>query len=388
MSASERIDLLLRNAVDAGRVPGVVATAATAAGVVYAGAAGVRVLGSPARMTADTVFATASMTKAITAAAAMRLVEQGKLALDQPAGEIVERLKAPLVLEGFDNNGEPRLRPARRPVTLRLLLTHTSGFSYDTWNQSVLRLAQRTGLPAARSGKLAALDAPLVFEPGERWEYGIGIDWAGRMVEAASGERLDAYMQNHIFDPLGMKDTGYVPSDDQHARRAAVHARKPDGSLQPLPVERRPAPEFFTGGGGLYGTAGDYLAFLRMLLAGGALNGARILEPETVALMGQNHIGRLFVLPMRTAIPDLSNDVELFPGIPKKWGLSFLINTEDAPSGSAGSLAWAGLNNTYYWLDPKRRIAGLLMTQILPFGDPLVLDLLAEFERAVYDSFG
>jgi methyl acetate hydrolase len=389
MTPPAGIDATLRQAAESGRVPGVVAAAATAEGVVYAGAAGVRSLRTRETMTTDSVFSIASMTKAITAVAAMQCVERGKLALDQPAGEIVGALGSPLVLEGFDEDGEPRLRPAVRPVTLRLLLTHTSGFSYDTWNVSIRRFAERTGLPAARTGKLGALNAPLVFEPGERWEYGIGIDWVGRMIEAVSGERLDRYMQNHIFGPLGMQDTGYVLSDEQERRRATMHQRVADGSLEPLALQRTQQPEFCTGGGGLHATASDYLALLRMLLAGGALNGARILKPETVRLMAQNHIGELFVPPLRSAIPELSNDLEFFPGIPNKWGLSFLINTEDAPTGrSAGSLAWAGLSNCYFWLDPKRQIAGVMLTQILPFGDLEALALLGAFERAVYDSFG
>jgi methyl acetate hydrolase len=344
MAASETIDALLRDATGGGRIPGVVAGAETLAGVFHQGAAGVRMLGRPEPMTADTVFAIASMTKAVTAVAAMQLVEQSKLALDQPAGDVVDGLKAPMVLEGFDEDGSARLRPARRPITLRHLLTHTSGFSYDTWNLVLRRYAEQTGVPMPRTGMLASLGAPLVFDPGERWEYSIGIDWAGRMVEAATGERLDRYFQNHIFGPLGMDDTGYKPTPEQQSRLAAMHRRKQDGSLEPLPVEERPEPEFFIGGGGLYSTAGDYLVFLRMLLAGGALSGERILRPETVALMGENQIGDLLVQPLRTAMPDLSNDVELFPGMPKKWGLSFLINTEAWPNGrSAGSLAWAGL---------------------------------------------
>ncbi|MBV8575910.1 MAG: beta-lactamase family protein [Acetobacteraceae bacterium] len=387
MVASETIDALLRDATEGGRIPGVVAAAAAPAGLFYQGAAGVRMLGRSEPMTADTVFAIASMTKAVTAVAAMQLVEQGKLALDQPAGDVVDGLRAPMVLEGFDEDGSARLRPARRPVTLRHLLTHTSGFSYDTWNLVLRRYAEQTGVPMPRTGMLASLNAPLLFDPGERWEYSISIDWAGRMVEAVSRERLDRYFHNHIFGPLGMDDTGYTPTPEQQARLAAMHRRKQDGSLEPLPAEERPEPEFFIGGGGLYSTAGDYLVFLRMLLAGGALSGERILRPETVALMGENHIGDLLVQPLRTAMPDLSNDVELFPGMAKKWGLSFLINTEDSLNGrSAGSLAWAGLYNTYYWLDPKRQVAGVLMAQILPFGDTAVLDLFAHFERAVYEG--
>ena len=388
MPNTSTIDQVLANAVQAGDVPGVVATAADADGVIYQGAFGRRSLAGDAAMSMDTVFRIASMTKAVTATAAMQLVEQGRLALDQPAGEVVPLLAHPQVLEGFDADGKPRLRPARRPVTLRNLLTHTAGFVYDTWNANLARYAEVTGLPAARTGKLAALNAPLGFEPGERWEYGINIDWAGRMVEAASGENLEAYMQAHIFAPLGMRDSSFDPRPEWSSRLAQVHARQPDGSLQPIETPPPPADrEFYPGGGGLFSTARDYLVFLQMLLHGGEHGNARVLRPETVALMAQNHMGELNVRPLTSFNPRMSNNAEFFPGMPKKWGLSFLINTQAAATGrSAGSLAWAGLNNTYFWLDPTKQVAGVLMTQILPFADRTVLDLLDHFEGAIYAS--
>lgn len=386
MQGKATIDKLLQEAVGTGEAPGVAAAAADSVGVIYQGAAGRRSVAADAAMTADTVFRIASMTKAVTATAAMQMVEQGKLALDQPAGEIVSELARPQVLEGFGPNGEPVLRPARGTITLRKLLTHTSGFVYDTWNQNMNRYTEVTGLPAARTGKLAALNAPLAFDPGERWEYGIGIDWAGRMVEKVSGENLEAYTRAHIFDPLRMPDTSYLPKPGWVERLAGVHGRETDGSLQPVesPLPAAP-PEFFPGGGGLYSTVGDYLRFLRMLMNGGSLDGARVLKPETVALMARNSMGELNVLPLRSFSPRLSNEAEFFPGMVKKWGLSFLINTRDSPAGrSAGSLAWAGLYNTYFWLDPTKKIAGVLMTQILPFADPKVLGLLDRFEAAIY----
>jgi methyl acetate hydrolase len=387
MPATAEIDRVLSTAAETKKVAGVTAAAATADGTLYEGAFGLRGLPDGAPMTFDTVFRIASMTKAVTAVAAMQMVEQGKLALEQPAGEIVPELAAPKVLEGFDAAGKPMLRPAKRPVTLRNLLTHTSGFVYDNWDANMFRYGQVTGLPAPRTGRIAALQAPLAYEPDERWEYGIGIDWAGRMVEAVSGETLDAYMRAHIFAPLGMHDTGYEITDSQEARLAQVHTRQTDGSLRPLALDRPTRPEHFFGGGGLYSTARDYLTFLQMLLHGGTLNGNTVLQSATVALMGQNHINALLVEPLKTMNPQTSNDAEFFPGMPKKWGLSFLINTQDALTGrSAGSLAWAGINNTYYWLDPKKRVAGVIMTQVLPFADPTVLSLLDEFETAVYRS--
>ncbi|HET7883100.1 MAG TPA: serine hydrolase domain-containing protein [Acetobacteraceae bacterium] len=383
--AKQDIDGLLRAAVDDGRVPGVVALALDRSGVCYQGAFGKRSLNEPAAMTLDTVFRIASMTKAVTGVAAMQCVERGTLALDQPAGEIVPELAEPQVLEGFDADGKARLRPARRKITLRMLLTHTAGFVYPVWNANFDRYCQITGFPVIMSGRLAALGAPLAFEPGERWEYGINIDWAGRMVEAASRQDLDSYMRQHIFAPLGMTDTGFVPTNEQLARSVQAHNRKPDGSLEP--IERTPftRAEFFAGGGALYSTGPDYAKFLQMLLAGGSFNGAQILKPETIALMAQNHIGDLLVEKLPTSQPGMSHDAEFFPGMKKKWGLTWLINTEDVPGRrSAGSLAWAGLFNTYFWLDPQRQVAGTILTQILPFADPTVLNLLDEFETQVY----
>jgi CubicO group peptidase (beta-lactamase class C family) len=386
MQSTAAIDRLLQEAVKAGEAPGVAAAAADASGLIYQGAAGRRSVAADAPMTTDTVFRIASMTKAVTATAAMQMVEQGKLGLDTAAGDIVPDLAHPQVLEGFGAGGEPVLRPARGTITLRKLLTHTAGFVYEIWDEKMKRYVERTGLPAARTGKLASLGAPLAFDPGERWEYGIGIDWAGRMVETVSGQNLNAYMRAHIFDPLRMPDSGFVPEPGWAERLAGVHGREADGSLRPVdsPLPAAP-PEFFPGGGGLYSTVGDYLRFLRMLLNGGSLDGAQVLKPETVALMAQNSMGELNVAPLRSFNTRLSNDAEFFPGMAKKWGLSFLINTQDSPAGrSAGSLAWAGLYNTYFWLDPKRKIGGVLMTQILPFADAKVLRLLDRFEAAIY----
>ena len=389
MRSSALIDKTLAEAVAGGKIAGLVAVAADPQGVVYESAFGQSSIDRPQPMTVDSVFRIASMTKAITAAAAMQMTEQGKLSLDQPAQEVLPFLAETKVLDGFDAEGRPVLRAPRGQITLRKLLTHTAGFVYDTWNENFHRYAQITGLPPARTGQLIALTAPLGFDPGTRWEYGINIDIAGRMVEVASGMDLEAYMQRHIFGPLGMVDTSFIQRPEASARLAGLHARQADQTLEPLdvPVQSEER-EFFPGGGGLFSTAPDYMRFLRALMNDGELDGARILRPETVALMGQNHIGALDVQPMRSQIPRLSNHVELFPGMAKKWGLSFLINTKDGPAGrSAGSLAWAGLNNTYYWLDPVLKVAGVLMTQVLPFADPIVLSALDGFEAAVYQSF-
>ncbi|MGH7335892.1 MAG: serine hydrolase domain-containing protein [Candidatus Rokuibacteriota bacterium] len=385
MANLEKIDTLLRKAVESRAIPGVVAVAATDKDILYEGAFGTRELGKDAPMTRDTVVWIASMTKAITAASAMQLVEKGVLDLDRPAQDVVPALGQANVLEGFDSAGTPRLRAPARPITLRHLLTHTAGFSYEIWNPAIVQYQAATGTPGITTCTNAALLTPLMFDPGDRWEYGINIDWAGKMVEKASGVKLDQYFRENIFGPLGMKDTSFKLSPSQRARLASVHQRGEDGTLSPIEFELPQDPEFLMGGGGLYGTAADYLAFAGMIMQDGALHGARVLKPETVALMAQNNIGTVEIGVLRTAAPSLSNDVELFPGMSKKWGLSFLINSAQAPTGrSAGSLAWAGLANTYFWIDRTRRVAGVFLSQVLPFYDGTAIDLFGKFETEVY----
>src|SRR6478609_6957155 len=252
--SSAQIDAVLRRAVDTKDVPGVVAVAATDKGILYEGAFGTRDLASGPAMTLDTIFRLASMTKAVTSVAAMQLVEQGKLQLDQPVGNILPELSAPQVLEGFDDAGAPRLRPAKRPITLRHLLTHTAGFGYEIWDPDLIRYVKVSGTPSAATGKLASLRLPLVFDPGDRWEYGINLDWAGRAVEAVSGQPLEVYFRQHIFSPLGMTDTDYVITTAQQSRLVSVHQRKPDGSLEPTTATDPPWREFWSGGGGLFST--------------------------------------------------------------------------------------------------------------------------------------
>ncbi len=379
------VDDALSQAVETKAMPGVVVVAATDKAIVYEGAFGKRELGKEAPMTADTVVWIASMTKAITATAAMQLVERGKLSLEQPASEVVPEIAAAKVLEGFDVAGKPRLRAPKRPITLEHLLTHTAGFGYDLWDAAIGEYEKVTGTPGIISCKNAALTTPLMFDPGDRWEYGISIDWAGKMVEAVSGTRLEQYFRENIFGPLGMGDTSFQISPSQRARLASVHQRDEKGALAPIQFEIPQEPEFFMGGGGLYGTARDYLAFTQMIMQGGRFRGAQVLRPETVALMSQNHIGALEVPVFRTAAPALTNDVELFPGMSKKWGLSFLINTQQTSSGrSAGSLAWAGLANTYFWIDPTKRVSGVFLSQVLPFYDGTAIELLGKFETEVY----
>jgi methyl acetate hydrolase len=382
---SRQIDAVLRRATDAKEVPGVVAVAANDRGVIYEGAFGTRNLAQGPAMTLDTVFRIASMTKAVTSVAAMQLVEQGKLQLDQPVGDILPELSAPQVLEGFDDSGAPRLRPAKRPITLRHLLTHTAGFAYPVWDEALGRYIKASGTPPGNTGKLASLRLPLVFDPGERWEYGINLDWAGRVVEAISGLPLEVYFRQHIFAPLGMSDTDYMTSAAQRSRLVSVHQRKEDGTLEPTEPKDPPWREFWSGGGGLNSTGRDYLVFLQMLLHQGRFNGAQLLRPQTVALMGQNQIGDIRAGVLKTAVPETSNDVDFFPGMVCKWGLGYMLTPQPGPNGrSAGSVTWAGVYNTYYWLDPQKRIAGVFMTQILPFADHKAVALYGEFESGIY----
>ncbi len=382
MANTQAIADLLKRAADAGDVPGVVAAAATADGPIFAAGFGVRDTASGAAMTADTVVWIASMTKAVTGACAMQLVEQGQLSLDAPIATVLPELDKVQVLEGFAPDGTPRLRPARRPITLRHLLTHTAGFVYDIWNPEMGRYLETTGTPSIVSCENAALTIPLLFDPGERWDYGIGIDWAGKAVEAVSGHKLSDYMQQNLLQPLGMKDTGFKIGTAQRQRLAKVHSRTQEGFVA-IDLELPQEPEFEMGGGGLYSTASDYLRFTRMIMNKGTLDGTRVLAPETVATMTANAMGNLTCRALKTSVPASSNDVDFIDGM--QWGLSFLINPRPLPTGrSAGSLAWAGLANSYFWIDPVRQVTGVYATQVLPFFDAKAVQLFQEFETAVY----
>jgi CubicO group peptidase (beta-lactamase class C family) len=381
MAAKSDIDQLLGHPVAQGTLPGVVALAVRADAILYEGAHGLREIGGTAAMSTDTVLGIASMTKAITSVAALQLVESGRLALDAPAASYLPELGEIQVLDGFDAHGVPTWRPPRRPVTLRRLLTHTGGFAYPTWNRDLFRFQQW----ANTTGRIGEL--PMAFDPGDRWEYGTNIDWVGRIVERISGENLEAYFRSRILDPLDMLDTSFIVDASRRERAARRYQRQSDGSLRELPISLPERPTTFNGGGGLYSTGRDYARFLQMLLGGGQLAGQRILRSETVAELGRNQIGDLNVNVMHSMNPTASNDAEFFPGMDKKWGLAGFITPFDTRGGRhAGSWAWAGIANTYFWIDPASGVAGVLMTQILPFCDPTVLTLLDGFERAVYAS--
>ena len=381
-----KINSMLQRAADAGDVPGVIATATDRNGSIYEGAFGKRVLGQPAPMTIDTVVWIASMTKPLTAAGAMQLVERGKLDLDAPAAKVVPDIGKAEVLEGFDATGQPRTRKPKREITLRHLLTHTAGFSYDIWNADIAKYQEVKKLPGIISCENVALTTPLLFDPGQKWDYGINNDWAGKMVEAVSGKRLGAYLAENLFGPLGMTSTAFKITGDMRARLAKIHQRDEKDAFAPqMDLEIPQDPEFEMGGGGLYATAGDYLQFVRLILNRGKAGSAQVLKPETVDLMSKNNMGDLRVTLLKTAAPPLSNDAEFFPGVPKAWGLSFQINLERAPTGRpAGGLMWAGLANSYFWIDPATGIGGVYLTQVLPFADKKTLPLYYEFERAFY----
>lgn len=379
---------LLRLAADEGDVPGVVACTTDRSDSTYEGGFGRRALGQPDEMTPDTVVWIASMTKALTSVAAMQLVERGKLSLDAPAKSLIPYLGDVRVLKGFDAAGMPKLRQPRRDITLKHLLSHTAGFSYEIWSEDIAKYQEVMGLPVTNSCEDKALTTPLLFDPGDRWEYGINIDWAGKLIETVSGQKLGEYLRNNVLGPLGMHDTAFLISPTMRERLAKLHHRGADGALTPDPEFEVPQePEFEAGGHGLYGTARDYLKFVRMMLnEGRSDDGQAILMPETAARMSTNAMGSLKVTPLKSANPELSNDAEFFPGIEKQWGLSFMINNAQAPTGrSTGSLAWAGLANTYYWIDQKKGIGGVFATQILPFADKKALSLFYAFEKIAYE---
>jgi methyl acetate hydrolase len=378
-------DAVLNRAVGNGDVPGVAAGVTGRDETLYAGAHGVRALGKGAAMSTDTVMFLASMTKPITTAAAMQLAEQGKLNLDEPAAKALPEIGAIQVLEGYDGAGAPILRPPKSQITARQLLTHTSGFVYPFWNEDILRYYSSKRAPGLETATRASFKVPIVFDPGTRWQYGIGIDWAGLVVEAVSGMRLGEYFKRNITGPIGMESTTYDLNDDLKSRLAGVHARGDDGRLALIDFGPPPNPEVEAGGGALYSTADDYLKFIRMVLNKGVANGVRILKPETIAEMSVNNIGDLRVTKLHSYIPFLTRDAEFFPTIEKKWGLGFMLNVTEAPTGrSAGSLSWAGICNTFFWIDPIKNVGGVVMMQLLPFVDPQALDVFYDFETSAY----
>lgn len=384
-SLKSSIDFILSRVTSGSpRVPGVVAMVTDKQGDIYEGAAGDRVLGG-AKMTPDTVFAIFSTTKAITGTAALQAVEEGELDLDAPAKTYVPDIGKLQVLEGFDASGAPKLRAPKRDITTRMLLLHTAGLGYDFFNENYNRLAQERGQPSVVTASKASLNTPLLFDPGERWEYGSNIDWTGQVIEAVRGKRLGEVFQERVFAPLGIKSTAFTRTKDMEARSADIHARGADGSLTPMNFNLPADPEVHMGGHGLYGTVPDYMRFIRMWLNDGAGPNDRVLKAETVRMAEKNGLGDLKIKMLPGVIPSLSNDAEFFPGLSKSWAFTFMVNDTEAPTGRpAGALGWAGLANSFYWIDRKNGIGGYWATQILPFADPTSFVGYMDFETAAY----
>jgi methyl acetate hydrolase len=378
--------ILQRTVTGEPRVPGVVAMITSRSANIYEGAAGERLLGGQA-MTTDTVFAIYSTTKAITGTAVMQCVEEGKLDLDAPAKTYVPDIGKLEVLDGFDADGTPKLRAPKRDITIRMLMLHTAGLGYDFFNASYFRLAQERGQPSVIACSKASLMTPLLFDPGDKWEYGSNIDWCGQVVESIRGKRLGEVMKERIFTPLGMEDIAFSLTPSMRARLAVIHQRGADGSLTPLPdMQLPPDPEVDMGGHGLHASIGEYMKFIRMWLNDGTGPHGRVLKKETVEAAVRNGLQahqKVTMLP--GVIPALSNDAEFFPGLKKSWSYTFMVNDEDAPTGRpAGAIGWAGLPNLFFWIDRKNGFGGYWATQILPFGDPTSFGGYLEFETAAY----
>lgn len=378
----------LSSPVEAGDIPMAVGAITTAEETTFEAAFGTRSVDGDEPVSMDNVFAIASMTKPITATAAMQLIEDGELDLDSPISTWLPDAADLQVLDGFDDSGEPVLRPPEREITLRDLMTHTAGTAYTLWDADLVRYGEAVGgVPPLDYDDPATWQQPLMFDPGTRWEYGIAIDWIGRLVQEVSGQSLGEYMDEHIFTPLGMEDTSYALSPEMGDRRVDNHQRQEDGSLQVIEFTGQEEAVREYGGGGLYSTVPDYLRFIRMILNDGSGNGNQVLQPETVEMMSQNQMGDIRVEMLHTTDETRSLDAEFFPGIEKTWGMSFMINEEQAPTGRpAGSLAWAGLYNTYFWIDIENEVGGVFMSQLLPFVDEDVLQAFYGFETAYYDA--
>jgi CubicO group peptidase (beta-lactamase class C family) len=378
---SAALDTSLRGAVERNDVPGVVALVTDREHVLYQGAFGVADVATKRPLTSDALFRIASMTKPVTSVALMQLVEQGRVGLDDPVDKYLPELAGLKVFESFDPaTGAYQLRPASRQPTITQVLTHTSGFGYP-FTSAILRDFK------PRAGESYPLGGPLLFDPGERWHYGTSVDVVGRVVEVVSGQKLEDYFREHIFAPLKMNDTSYNVPESKGPRLVAQQQRagaRMDGAIElqnPQPGLTIAAP---VGGGGLASTADDYGRFMRMLLNGGTLDGVRVLKAETVALMGQNHIGAVSVPALKSALPR-SADFTFIADGRDKWGLGFLITTDQVPGKrSPGSLSWGGINNTFFWVDPTRGIGGVIMMQYLPFADAKALATYDTFERGAY----
>jgi methyl acetate hydrolase len=379
------VEEILNRAVESGALPGASFVLTGPEGEVDEVSAGALLAGGDEPVTGDTMYRLMSMTKAVASVGALQLIEQGELRPDQEVASILPEFGELKVLDGFDGD-EPRLRDQRGAATVQNLLTHTSGHGYVFLRPELVRYYEVTGLPDPISGERASLNQPLVADPGTEWNYGIGLDWLGQVIEAISGQDLSTYINEHVLQPLGMSNTTFTPSDEQRSRLMAVHSRTPDGGLTVSELDLPAEPEYWAAGHGLHGTASDYGRFMAALLAGGELDGARILRPETVELMFTDHLGGIPLPPEGTisAVPELTNDVPPLP-FAQTFGLGLHVFQEDLPGmRRAGSGDWSGLCNCYYWIDRATGAAGAFLTQVLPFYDGPVLEAVLGTEQAVY----
>ncbi len=379
--ASTALDSSLRAAIERKDVPGVVTLVTDRDRVLYQSVFGVADVATGRPLAADALFRIASMTKPVTSVALMQLVEQGRIGLDDPAEKYLPELVGLKVCVSFDPaTGTCQFRPASKAPTVRHFLTHTSGLAY-TFTSAIWRDFK----PGA--GETYPFGGPLLFDPGERWHYSTSTDVAGRLVEVVSGQKLEEYFRQNIFAPLKMEDTSYNVPEAKGPRLVAQQQRagdRMDGAIELQKTQPGLTIASPIGGGGLASTASDYGRFMRMLLNGGALDGARVLKAETVALMGQNHIGAVSVTALKSALPR-SADFTFIADGRDKWGLGFLITTDQVPGKrSPGSLSWGGINNTFFWIDPARGIGGVIMMQYLPFADAKALAVYDTFERGAY----
>ncbi|MEM8862546.1 MAG: serine hydrolase domain-containing protein, partial [Chloroflexota bacterium] len=371
-----------KNAVDGNNVPFVVGMTGNAAGVTWSGAAGDAAPSLPADD--KTMFRIFSMTKAVGSTAAMILVDQGKLDFDTPVEEILPEFANIKRLDGFEGDSPKLVSPSTK-ATVRHLATHTSGFVYEFWNTEIPRYMEATGHPTVLSGLKSSMFYPLAFEPGTRWDYGIGIDWLGLVVEAVDGRRINQFVQEEILDPLGMNDTKYEVDEADMKRMAAIGARGEDGQFGPFELAPPPNPEVYGMGHALYSTPTDYMRFLRSFLNKGQLDGNRILSEAGVDSMLENHIGDIRIGKMLTVSPPVTADFDPFPDQGKTHSFGFLRMEDDVPGmRPAGSQSWAGVLNTHYWFDLSNDVAAVIMTQSLPFVEPPFMEVYENFERAVY----
>jgi methyl acetate hydrolase len=376
------LNTVIDDAVSKQHAPFLVAMTGNADGVTWSGAAGERSPGKAA--TTDTVFRIFSMTKAVGSMAAMILMDRGQLSADATVESIVPEFAELKLLEGFGADG-PKLRAPRVKATVRHLATHTSGLTYEFWNTDMPRYMEATGALTILSGLETAMNYPLLFEPGTRWDYGVGIDWLGRVVEKVDGRRIDRFCREEIFEPLRMPDTAFEVEPHMAARLASVSIRGEDGTFGDFALAPPSNPEFYGMGHALYSTAPDYMRFLRMVLNKGTLDGARIVSEAGLASMLANQIGSTPIPCLKTAAPPITADAEFFPGRRKSHSMAFMRFDEDVPGmRHAGSQGWAGVLNSHYWFDPKADLAGLLMTQSLPFIEPRFAATYERFERAAY----